>query len=520
MKDQIPVVWIAEKPSAAKDLAAGLCLAYRAQSKIQDGYIELSTGDIILPLAGHLLETVKPAEYLDAGKAKIERSNDFDRYQEILPIFPRKLKKVPRCESSQAAKPSSKARSSAAKPKSQRNPAPAPIRPYQVASKILPRAKRIINAGDIDREGQLIVDELLEHLGIDPYGERVMRFGMASNLAEDIARAVKANDFKRNGDPYWRQASEAAATRQHVDWTWGINLSMMGQALHRNPRISAGRVQTPVLALVDERCRTIENFKPVDYYVPVIVLEDGTLMRWTARPGSEGQPGFDAQGRIIDEALALAIVDRIRRGLPGEITRASVTEHKQKPPLGYSLSLLQSSAARETGATLEQAGEAAKALYQVHKAISYIGTDCRYLPESMHAQAPGLLTALAEVAAKMTKGADTSLRSPIFNDKKLDEHYAIVPTGKIPSGTSELERHVYMMVVRRFIAQFYPDYVYRKHRLEAKFGEDHFAASQRQDVHLGWREVDGQSVPAPDSEEDAPFEADGQADAGQMRERS
>jgi len=154
------------------------------------------------------------------------------------------------------------------------------------------------------------VDELLEHFGIDPYGPNVMRFGLASNLPEDIAKAVLAG-LDRNGDARWRRSCEAAATREYLDWAWGINFSMAGQALHKNARIAAGRVQTPVLALVDERCREIENFKPQDYYVPVVVLKDGTTMRWKARVGAQGQPGFDKEGRIVSEALARAIVDKI-----------------------------------------------------------------------------------------------------------------------------------------------------------------------------------------------------------------
>ena len=484
-------VWIAEKPSAAKDLAAGLCLAYGVKSSFGDGCIQLSNGDVIVPLAGHLLETARPGEYLDEKDAELERTYKYEEYKKFLPVLPVDLKKYPRRESSGASSSKGKKGKSASKA------APgAIVKPYQVAKTLIKKAKTIVNAGDIDREGQLIVDELLEHLGVDPYGPNVKRFGLASNLPQDIANAVKSG-LEPNGAPKWRLATEAAATRQYLDWTWGINLSMVGQAIKRNARIAAGRVQTPVLALVDERCREIENFKPTDYFVPVVTLADGTVMRWKARPGSEGQPGFDKQGRIVSESLALAIVDRIKMGLAGKITKAEVTKHNERPPVGYSLSALQAAASKEMGITLEQAGDAAKNLYQTHKAISYIGTDCKYLPESMHEQAPKLLMALAEVSQKAAMGADVSIKSPIFNDSKLDEHYAIVPTGVIPKGASETERGVYQMVVRRFIAQFYPDYVFKRHKLEAQFGEDQFVANARQDVQMGWRDVDGNSVPMP-----------------------
>lgn len=491
MGSAMTTVWIAEKPSAAKDLAAGLCLAYGVKSSFGDGFIQLTNGDVIVPLAGHLLETARPGEYLSEKDAELEKAYKYEEYKNFLPILPTDLKKYPRREMPASASKGKKG----AKGGSRAAPG-AIVKPYKTAQAHIKKAKIIVNAGDIDREGQLIVDELLEHFGVNPYGPNVKRFGIASNLPQDIAAAVKTG-LEPNAAPRWRMATEAAVTRQYLDWTWGINLSMVGQAIKRNARIAAGRVQTPVLALVDERCREIENFKPTDYLVPVVTLADGTVMRWKARPGSEGQPGFDRQGRIVSEALALAIVDRIKKGLPGQITKADVTTHSQKPPLGYSLSALQASASKELGITLEQAGEAAKNLYQTHKAISYIGTDCKYLPESMHAQAPKLLMALAEVSQKAAMGADVSLKSQIFNDAKLDEHYAIVPTGVIPKGMSENERGVYQMVVRRFIAQFYPDYVFKRHKLEAQFGEDQFVASDKQDVRMGWREVDGQSVPMP-----------------------
>jgi len=281
--------------------------------------------------------------------AELERSFAFDKYWDFLPILPQNLLKHPRRES--PASGAGKTRGAkGGKGKSEG----AVLRQYKTAQALLKGAKRIVNAGDIDREGQLIVDELLEHFGIDPYGPKVMRFGIASNLPGDIAAAVLAG-LDRNSDERWRRACEAAATREYLDWAWGINMSMAGQALHKNARISAGRVQTPVLALVDKRCREIENFKPQDYYVPIVVLKDGTTLRWKARPGSEGKEGFDSQGRIISEGLARAIVDRISKGLPGEITKAEVTQHAQKPPLGYSLSSLQATASKTMGITLEQA---------------------------------------------------------------------------------------------------------------------------------------------------------------------
>jgi len=471
-------IWIAEKPSAAKDLAAGLALAFGEPCRRDASGLFRVGQETVLPLAGHLLESVRPGEYLSEQFAAVERARQFDLYRQFLPILPEAIRKQPRREVPSGGSKEGKV-----------------FAPYVLASKILKGAREIVNAGDIDREGQLIVDELLEHLGIDPYGSRPMvwRFGLASNVAADIAAAVKAG-LERNSDPKWVLKSQAASTREYLDYCWGMNLSMVGQVQHRNARIAAGRVQTPVLALVDRRCREVDEFRPTTYYVPVVTLKDGTVMRWYKRDGAEGLPGFDAEGRITDESLARQIVQRIAAGLPGRCTLAKVTQHSEKQPLPFSLSSLQATASRELGLTLEQVGDCAKGLYQKHKAISYIGTDCKFLPESMHANAPQLLRALGAVYPKQAPGADARIKSPAFNDAKLDEHFAIVPTGTLPQGASADEMNVFRIVARRFIAQFYPEYVYRRHKIEGLFGADHFAAVAKQDVRLGWKEVEGHAA--------------------------
>lgn len=484
-------VWIAEKPSAAKDLAAGLCLAFNCKSeRDRSGLIQLSNGDVVLPLAGHVLATVKPGHYLSEAHAAIEKTYDFDRYREFLPICPAEMIKVPRTDADSKGKTTNKAK---------------PFGPYELAARVLKGAREIVNAGDTDREGQLIVDELLEHLGIDPYGVKPMvwRFGIASNLAPDIAAALKS-PMERNSDEKWRLRSAAAATRQYLDYVWGLNLSMVGQVQYKSPRISAGRVQTPVLNMVDKRDREIENFKPVRYFVPVVILKDGSKMRWFKREGSEGLPGFDSEGRITDETLARQIVARIQSGLPGTVSVAKVTQHSEKPPLPFSMGTLQSTASRELGLTLDEVQEAAKGLYSKHKAISYIGTDCKFLPTSMHGEAPQILRALSKVFPKQAPGADTKIVSPAFNDAKLDEHFAIIPTGTLPAMATPEEGGVFRVIAKRFIAQFYPDYVYQSHKIEGVFGTDHFVSNERQDVRLGWKEVEGQAegntAPTPGAE--------------------
>lgn len=470
-------VWITEKPSAAKDLAAGLCLAYGVTSERErSGLIVLSNGDVVLPLAGHVLSTVKPGVYLSKEHAAIEKSLDFDRYNEFMPVLPAVLLKIPRTEVDEKGKTTNKL-----------------FGPYELAARTLKGAKEIVNAGDIDREGQLIVDELLEHLGINPYGgaPMVWRFGIASNIASDVAAALK-KPLEKNSDEKWRLRSLAAQTRQYLDFVWGMNLSMVGQVQYRSPRISAGRVQTPVLSMVGRRDEEIATFKPIRYFVPVVIMQDGSKMRWFKRNGCEGAAGFDRQGRIIDESLARQIVARIASGLPGSVSLAKVTEHSEKPPLPFSTGTLLSTAARELGLTLDEVEVIAKSLNK-KKVISYVGTDCKFLPTSMHANASDVLRALTKVFPKLAPGADPKIKSAAFNDAKLDEHFAIVPTGNPLDKVSPEEMGVFRIISKRFIAQFYPDYIYRRHKVESVYGEDHFQCATRQEVRQGWKEVEGQT---------------------------
>lgn len=477
-------VWITEKPSAAKDLAEGLCLAFKAKSERKsNGLIELSNGDVVLPLAGHVLSTTRPNTYLSKAHAEIHDTRDYARFREFLPLCPIKLTKEPRHEVDSRGKDTGKL-----------------FAPYVLAAKVLKNAKQIVNAGDIDREGQLIVDELLLYLGIDPYGPNIMRFGTTSNRREDIADALKL-PLDRNGDDKWRLRCDAAQTRQYLDYTWGMTHSMVAQAIvaqsaQQKPgsaAVSVGRVQTPVLAIVNDRDMQIKNFVPVRYYIPVVTLKDGTKMRWFKREGCEGQPGFDLQGRLIDGAVARQIVARINGGAPWHVSKSESVKRSEKPPLPFSMGTLQATAARELGMTLDEVQDVAKALYGKHKAISYIGTDCKFLPESMHGDAPNILRALGTVFPKAAPGADHAIVSQAFNDAKLDEHYAIVPTGQLPSGASADEMGVFRIISKRFIAQFYPDSVSEVSKIEGISGQDHFQCTESTMLRLGWKEVEGQA---------------------------
>jgi DNA topoisomerase-3 len=496
-------LWITEKPSVAKALTAGLCAAYGTQSARMKGYHELPTGDVVVPLHGHMIE----AEFIPEALRKLQPAEYFAH----LPFRYPQLVYAPKPEID---------------PKTgkvvTRGGKPVIAEQFGVVTELMKRAREIVNAGDIDREGQLIVDELLEFCNIDPTGKTkpIWRFPLVSPREEDLAAQVKAGLTERNGDPKWVNRRLAALARQHCDMLVGANGSMAFQAASGYRYMSTGRVQTPVVCLIVDRERQIRNFKPKNYYVPVITLADGTEMRFEKRRGAEGQPGFDERGRITDEGVARQIVGMISAGLKGQVTMADRVNGKEAPPLPFSATVLFSTVAKRTGMTPKQAEKAAQGVYERHKAISYVGTDCQFLPTSLLEDARDIMATLSRSFPGQAGGADLSLRSKAWNDDKVDEHYAIVPTkdGLGPGATAE-ERAVYDAVSRRFMAQFYPAHEWITHRLAAVFGNDEFKATAKEVVRMGWREIEGNlEQGGPNSERSADEEGQDDQDAIEVRQ--
>jgi DNA topoisomerase-3 len=491
-------LWITEKPSVAQALVAGLCAAFDAKATRRPGHFELSTGDVVAPLQGHLLE----AEFIPEALQKLQPSAYWDhlpfRYADLVyspkPEIDRKSGKV-----------------------SMRGGKPIPSPQLGIVTDLMKRAREIVNAGDVDREGQLIVDELLLYCGISPEGKTkpIWRLPLVSVREEDLAAQVKQLT-ESNGDPKWVRRRHSALARQHCDMLVGANGSMAFQAASGYRRMSVGRVQTPVVCCIVDREREIRNFKPRNYFVPVVTLADGTVMRFSKRQGAEGQPGFDEQGRIVDENVARQMVGRIAAGLKGTISLADKRNNSEAPPLPFSATVLYSTVSKRTGITPKEAESAAQSVYEKHKAISYVGTDCQFLPTSMLEDARAIMATLSRGLPAQASGADLAIRSRAWDDAKVDEHFAIVPTKEgLGAGANEAERAVYDAVARRFIAQFYPNHESITHRLAAMFGQDEFKATSREVTRMGWREVEGnleQGGPGSDRAAEADADADADAD--------
>lgn len=485
-------LWLTEKPDMAKNLVAGLILLYPGTTVANhnsfrtDGCFKLSNGDVVTYLFGHMLELAPPEHYLT------ETQNNGDVF-DYLPfcLDQNTIHKIPKPEIDKNGNV-----------RVGNDGKHVMSRQLYLLRNMIRNAKTIVNAGDTDREGQLIMDELMLFCGVDPSGNNIKRLSLESPKKEDIAALIEKG-LEANNDEKWRRRFLAALVREICDWNLGMTASRAFQQVTGYRRMSVGRVTTPTLHIVVQRELEIEGFTPTQYYVPHVTLNDGIRLRWHQREGAEGTTGFDKDGRIVSEQLANEIVQRIRGGLAGTVVTAEAKILCENPPLPFDLSSLQSHVARTLRVTLKEAEALIKALYEKHKMISYIGTDCRYLPTSMHADAPKIVAGIAAVSPTAAKGCDFSLKSAAFDDAKLDEHHAIIPTGVFSPTINEDELAVFEIVAKRYMAQFYPAHEYLQVSLHVRFGKDEFRTSERITQNAGWKEAFAGDEVAEDEEDAA-----------------
>lgn len=478
--DSIQTLWIPEKPNVAREVVAALKRVKGARvlnqaSAPSDGIYHLSSGDsVTCCFSGHTLSMLPPSRYL----TREQNGNVMGS----LPLVPKEFLYEPKPETDKTGAI-----------KKGKDGKPAPNKRFQKLKEWVLAAEKVVNACDIDREGQLIFDEILRFCGRDPYASDIQRAKIVS-MTEDAMNHTIAN-LDQNGAPAWHQRGDSALTRQKMDWLLGMNASMAYQVVTGIRTMSAGRVQTPVLAIVVLRDLAIERFKPQVYYVPIVIMPDGTRMRWDRREGAESETGFDPNGRIIDVILAQNIVSRIQSGLAGRVSAAKIENKSVPPPLPFSMGSLQSTASREHGFTVSEVTKAAQSLYERYKAITYVGTDCRFLPEDMHPQAGDVLSGLAERFSKEVSGAHPELKSRAFSNKSMGdaEHHAIIPTGETArlSQATSIELAVFSTIARRYIAQFYPNHRYQVANVTALFDRDEFKASSKRIAEAGWKEIEG-----------------------------
>lgn len=449
-------LFIAEKPSVAKAIAAELGTTGKG-----DGFIECGS-DKVTWCFGHMLEQADPDEYTPDDVPRGPSGRKVWRVDE-LPIIP----------DTWILKPKDDAK-----------------KQLNIIGKLLKESNEVVNAGDPDREGCLLVDEVLEHFR---YSKPVRRFWVSAQDSVSVRRGLDA--LKNNAD--YRGWSDAARGRQRADWLIGMNLSraytLRAQRGGSRALLTVGRVQTPTLALVVGRDKDIEGFKPVPYHTIRAEIQHagGSFMAgWKAK---EDQAGLDPEGRLVDTAVANAIVEKVT-GKAGELAEYKQEAKKQNQPLAFALSDITALASSRFGYSAEDVLNACQSLYETHKLTSYPRTDCAYLPESQHADAPRVLEAVRQVnpeLAAIIDGGDPRIKSPTWNDKKITAHHGIIPTMHKGStaGLNDKERNIYGLIVRAYIAQFYPVHEYMHTTVAANIEGETFAASGKVVTKNGWRDV-------------------------------
>lgn len=449
-------LFIAEKPDVAKGIAEVLGHTGKGQGYIQCGE------DKITWCFGHMFEQAEPDEYTPDNVPRGTNGKKVWRTDE-LPIIPNTWLLRP--------KPDAEAQ-------------------LAVIRKLIQEASVIVNAGDPDREGQLLVDEVLES-----YGNKkpVLRYWANAKDTTSVKRAL-ANLKPNETFTGWGLAAKG---RARADWLIGMNLTraytLRAQRGGSRALLAVGRVQTPTLALVVSRDREIENFKPISYFTLAanIAHQGGTFA--AAWKPQEDQAGLDPDGRLIDKAQADALVAKLTNK-PATIEGYEQAAKKKAQPLGLSLTAVTALAATRWGYTADQILKVCQSLYEIHKLTSYPRTDCGYLPESQHADAPQVLAALKHVnpdLAELIGRADPRIKSRTWNDSKVTAHHAIIPTMHKGSAAAlkEDERNVYGLILRSYLAQFFPQHEFKATTVSVTVEGESFQAKGRVVTLNGWRDV-------------------------------
>lgn len=455
------ILYVTEKPSLAEAVSKALAKLNRTKArKIANKHWEVGSDCQVTWLFGHMIANAPPESY----------GEEYKRWSlDTLPIIPEQWKMLN------------------IKGKSDH---------ISHVKALMKSATEIVNAGDAGREGQLLVDELIIKAGINAFGTNVKRLWVSSVLEADLIKGIKGIFPNKEKEPLYR----AALARSHLDWLHGMNLTRLytikAQQAGNRGVVSVGRVQTPTLKLIVDRDLKIENFKPIDYFEPTVQFEHPNGRFNAVWVAPENQSGLDEDGRLIDEAIAKEIAIRVANKT-GTITDFKSQKKKKTAPLPFNLSALQSECSAKLKLSAARTLEIAQELYESDKVVSYPRSDSRYLPTGiLKDEAPTILQNLTPIGGDIgtaAANANISVKSQAWNDKKISDHHAIIPTVAVSAEKVEKltgdKRKVFDIIAKQFIAQFYPDNEYLSLSALVSVEEDTFKANGSRMLVEGWRVV-------------------------------
>lgn len=434
------IVCIAEKPSVAKDIARIL-----GANVPKNGYME-GNGYQVTWTFGHLCELKEPNDYQVNW-----------RYWTLaaLPMIPLRfgIKLIPE----ETIK-----------------------RQFAVIADLYSKADEIVNCGDAGQEGELIQRWVMQLAGVKC---PVKRLWISSMTDEAIREGFQ--NLKEQKD--YESLYMAGLSRAIGDWLLGMNCTRLYTCMYgRNHQVlSIGRVQTPTLALIVNRQKEIDNFKPEPYWVLSTLYRD-TLFTATAGKYTSKEEGEQAFSLIQDK--------------PFVVTDVQKKQGKEAPRQLYDLTSLQVDCNRKFSFSAEMTLNLIQALYE-KKLTTYPRVDTQYLSDDIYPKCSGILNGVSQMTkagqkpylqiikdlAAVSKKLPKSKR--VFDTSKVTDHHAIIPTGQVPSGLSDAEMKVYDLIARRFIAVFYPDCKFSTTTVKGKVDKVEFKTSGKEILSPGWRAV-------------------------------
>ncbi len=460
---------IAEKPSVAQDIVRALTpLAGKFEK--HDEYFESDTY-VVSSAVGHLVEIQAPEEF-DVKRGKWSFAN--------LPVIPPHFDLKP-----------------VDKTKTRLNAVVKLAKRKDVA--------QIVNACDAGREGELIFRLIEQYAGgAKPLGKPVSRLWLQSMTPQAIRDGFGALRTNAQMQPL----ADAARCRSEADWLVGINGTRAMTAFNSRDGgfflTTVGRVQTPTLSVVVEREEQIRKFVSRDYFeihASFAAVAGQYPAKWfDPQHRKDAEDAEKKADRVWNLAQAQAIADACR----GQ--QATVTEESkpttQASPLLFDLTSLQREANGKFGYSAKTTLQIAQSLYERHKALTYPRTDSRHLPEDYVPVAKQTLEMLADSGMKhLAPHALTALNNNyvrkiprVFDNKKVSDHFAIIPTLQAPSGLSEAEQKLYDLVVRRFMAVFFPSAEYQVTTRISKVEQHHFKTVGKVLVKPGWLAIYGKEA--------------------------
>ena len=442
---------IAEKPSLGKTIADAL-----GGGRKGNGCIHGKDWSITWAF-GHMYEQAMPDRYLPTDVPTTKKGTKVWRIED-LPIIPQTWLLNPRADAKQQ---------------------------LNIIIGLLNNATEVTHAGDPDREGQLLIDEILLELGWTGPTQRVWLQDLTQEGVRKAFQKIQPNNL-------YRGLYEAAVSRSRCDWLLGMNVTRAFTLCYQKAGgegvISVGRVQTPTLNLIVERDRQIDNFVPLPYYTINAQFNHHNGIITTQWVPAEDDS--DPDGRCLKKVVAEHICAKIPEQA-GTIRFASRIKKRESAPLPFALSVLQVVANSRWGYGAQQVLDAAQKLYEEHKLTTYPRTDCGYLSSGQHADANKILKAMGEANPQLVKDVDPSRKSKAFNDSKVTAHTGIIPTAKRPdvSKLSEIERNLYGLIARHYVAQFLPDHEYQTVEVEIECYQQKFIGRGRKTIIEGWKSV-------------------------------